>query len=99
MPPRVPRNTTQSATFTRRSGRTPRAGSPRGQTTRTRTDTRFATHGTQAGRTARRQIADQAAVVRAFTQGDEIGKQPTLARHSLRKLAKAPKAGIDEKPL
>src|SRR6185312_11935112 len=72
MPPRVPRNTTQSATFMRKSGRTPRAGSPRGQTTRIRTDTRCATHGIQADRAARRRTAGQAAVARSFTQGDEI---------------------------
>src|ERR1700675_1903011 len=74
MPTMVPSNTTQSATFTRRSGRTPPAGPPREQTTQTRTGTRRATCGIRAGRAARRRIAGQAAAVRSLAQRDEIRK-------------------------
>src|SRR5690242_1074379 len=99
IPPRVPRNTSQSAMFMRRSGRTPRAGPQRGQTTRIRTGTRRARHGIRADRAARRRTADQTVVDRSFTQGDEIGKQPIGSGHTLRKLPKPRKTGVDEIPL
>src|SRR5713226_6916942 len=99
MPTMVPSNTTQSATFTRRSERTSPAGPPRGQTTRTRTGTRRATCGTQAGRGARHRIAGQAAAVGSLAQGDEIREQPIRSGHSFRKLPKPRQAGVHEIPL
>src|SRR5271165_1056771 len=96
IPLRVPRNTTQSAMFMRSAGRTRRAGSQRGQTTRTRTGTRRATCEIPAGRAARHRIAGRAIVVRSFTQGDEIRKQPIRSGHPFGKLPKPRKAGVDE---
>src|SRR5690349_11853845 len=99
MPPRVARNTIQSAMFMRKSRRTPRAGPQRGQSIRTRTGIRRATYGIQASRAARRRIAGQAAMDRSFTQGEEVRKQPIRSGHSFRKLPKPRKAGVHEIPL
>src|SRR5215475_9429587 len=94
MPIMVPRSTTQSARFTRRTGRTLRATPPRARTSRARTGRRPARCGSRAHPAHRRWVGRTAGA--SLAERDQIGEEPIRAGHAFRELAKPREGRVHE---
>src|SRR5262247_3981893 len=99
MPTMVPSSTTQSARFTRRTGKRAQAVLPRARTSRTRTGRCHATCGSRAHPVAHSPRTIRVATAGSLAEGDEVREQPIGAGHTFGKLAEPREARVHEIPL
>src|SRR5215470_5343036 len=96
MPTMVPSSTTQSAKFTRRTGKRARAVLRRARTSRTQTGRCHARCGSRAHPVAHSPRTVRVATARSLAEGNEVREQPIGAGHTFGKLAKPREARVDE---